>query len=92
MSNLQDHGPRAGDLRCVELSLFVFVSQLDSAQCYFSIPECLKPQHRVTPLLRLPVILLNQVIQVLAGPDERKMIEMAALCSTTLNLADIIAV
>jgi hypothetical protein len=26
---LQDHGPRAGDLRCVELSFFDFVCQLD---------------------------------------------------------------
>ena len=68
---MQDHGPRAGDLRCVELSFFDFVCQLDSAQCYFRIPECLKSQHRITPLLHLPVILLNQVIQVLAGPDER---------------------
>jgi hypothetical protein len=35
------------------------------------IPEYLKPQHRVTLLLHLPVILLNQVVQVLVGTDER---------------------
>src|SRR5262245_34422019 len=40
------------------------------AQCYFRIPERLKPQHRITSLLYLPVILLNHVVQVLAGPDE----------------------
>jgi hypothetical protein len=68
---LQDHAPRAGDLRCVELSFFDFVRQLDSAQCYFRIPEYLKSQHRITPLRRHPVIPLNQVIQVLAGQDER---------------------
>jgi hypothetical protein len=28
---LQDHGPWARDLRCVELSFFDFVCQLDSA-------------------------------------------------------------
>jgi hypothetical protein len=58
-------------LRCVELPFFDFVCQLDSAQCHFRIPKYLEPQHRVTPLLHLPVILLNHVIQVLAGPDER---------------------
>jgi hypothetical protein len=68
---MQDHGSRAGDLRCVELSFFNFVRQLDPAQRYFRIPERLKPQHRITSLRRLPVILLNQVIQVLVGPDER---------------------
>src|SRR5262245_5988401 len=68
---LQDHGPRSGDLRCVELSFFDFVCQLDSAQCYFRIPVSLEPQHRITSLRRLPMILLNHVIQVLAGPDER---------------------
>jgi hypothetical protein len=68
---MQDHGSRTGDLRCVELSFFDFVRQLDSAQCYFRIPERLKPQHRITSLLYLPVILLDHVVQVLAGPDER---------------------
>src|SRR5262249_13794016 len=62
---------RARDTRCVELSFFDFACQLDSAQCYFRIPESLEPQHRITPLLHPPVILLNQVIQVLAGPNER---------------------
>src|SRR5262245_4378399 len=41
---LQDHGPWAGDLRCVELSFFDFVRQLDPAQRYFRIPERLEPQ------------------------------------------------
>src|SRR5262249_25952932 len=68
---LQDHGLWADDLRCVELSFFDFVRQLDPPQRYFRIPECLKPQHRITPLLHVPVILLNQVVQVLVGPDER---------------------
>src|SRR5262245_13716052 len=68
---LQDHGPWAGDLRCVELSFFDFVCQLDSAQRYLRIPERLEPQHQITPLLHLPVILLDHVIQVLVGPDER---------------------
>ena len=58
-------------LRCVELSFFDFVRQLDPAQCYFRIPERLEPQHRITSLLHLPMILLNHVIQVLVGPDER---------------------
>ena len=65
-----NHGPWAGDLRCVELSFFDFVRQLDPAQRYFRIPERLEPQHRITSLLHLPVILLNHVIQVLVGPDE----------------------
>src|SRR5215510_5347481 len=43
----------------------------DDNQSYFRIPECLKPQHRITPLLHLPMILLNHIIQVLVGPDER---------------------
>jgi hypothetical protein len=30
-----------------------------------------KPQGWVTPLRRLPVVLINQFVQVLAGPDER---------------------
>src|SRR5262249_55665377 len=47
---LQDHGSRIGDLRCVELSIFDFIRQLDSAQCYFRVPERLKPQHRITSL------------------------------------------
>jgi hypothetical protein len=64
---LQDPGPRTGDLRCVELSCFDFVRQLDPTQCYFHIPECFEPQHRVTLLRRLPVILLNHVIQVHVG-------------------------
>jgi|GEM_PF-3763335 len=68
---LQDHGSWTGDLRYVELPFFDFVRQLDSTQCYFRIPEYLEPKHRITPLLHVPVILLNQVIQVLAGPDER---------------------
>jgi hypothetical protein len=68
---LWNHGPRPGDTRCVELSFFDFVCQLDSAQCYFRIPEYLEPQHRIIPLLHPPVVLLNHVIQVLAGPDER---------------------
>jgi hypothetical protein len=50
---------------------FDFVRQLDSTQCYFLIPEYLEPKHRITPLRRLPAPLLNHVIQVLAGPDER---------------------
>jgi hypothetical protein len=33
--------------------------------------ERLEPQHRITSLRRLPMILLNHVIQVLVGPDER---------------------
>jgi hypothetical protein len=68
---MQDHGPWAGDLRCVEQSFFDFVRQLDSDQCYFRIPERLEPQHRITSLRRLPMILLNHIIQVLVGPDER---------------------
>src|SRR5262245_26478081 len=68
---LQDHGSRASDLRCVELSFFDFVRQLDSTQCYFRIPEHLEPQRRVTSLRRHSVILLNHVIQALVGPDER---------------------
>jgi hypothetical protein len=68
---MQDHGPQAGDFRCVELSFFDFVRQLDSTQRYLRIPECFKPQHRVIPLLHLSAILLNQVVQVLVGPDER---------------------
>jgi hypothetical protein len=48
---LQDHGSWTDDLRCVELPFFDFVCQLDSAQCYFRIPECLNPQHRITSLL-----------------------------------------
>src|SRR5262245_19006425 len=55
--------PPGWRLRCVELSFFDFACQLDSAQCYFRIPECLKSQHRITPLRRLPVLLLNHVIQ-----------------------------
>src|SRR6185436_6928281 len=68
---MQDHGPWTGDLRCVELSFFDFVCQLNSAQCYFRIPKYLEPKHRITSLLHLPVILLNHVIQVPVGPDER---------------------
>ena len=68
---LQDHDPWADDLRCVELTFFDFVRQLDPAQRYFCIPERLVPQHRITSLRRLPMILLNHVIQVLVGPDER---------------------
>jgi hypothetical protein len=68
---MEDHGPWAGDLRCIELSFYDFVRQLDFAQRYLRIPERLNPQHRITSLRRLPVILLNQVIQVLVGPDER---------------------
>ena len=68
---LQDHGHRASDLRCVELSFFDFVCQLDSTQRYFRIPKYLESKHWITSLLHLPVILLNQVIQVLVGPDER---------------------
>jgi len=55
----------------VQLSFFDFVCQFDSDQCYFRIPERLEPKHRITPLRRLPAILLNHVIQVLVGPDER---------------------
>jgi hypothetical protein len=58
-------------MSCVELSFYDFVCQLDSTQRYLRIPECLKPRHRVTPLLHLPVILLNQAVQALIGPDER---------------------
>src|SRR5262245_27016743 len=63
--------PRLVPQPVVELSFFDFACQLDSAQCYFRIPECLEPQHRITSLRRHPVILLNHVIQVLVGPDER---------------------
>src|SRR5262247_3541872 len=59
------------ELRCVELPFFDFVCQLNSAQRYLRIPECLKSQHRITSLLHLPVILFNYVIQVLVGSDER---------------------
>jgi hypothetical protein len=41
------------------------------------IPERLEPQHRITSLRRLPVILLNQVIQALVGPDERLSVQYA---------------
>ena len=41
-----------------------------------------KPQHRITSLLHHTVIMLNHVIQVLAGPEhglnDQEMIEMAA--------------
>ena len=67
---LWNHGLWVGDIRCVELSFFDFVCQLDSAQCYFRIPESLESQHRIISLLHPPMILLNHVIQVLAGPDE----------------------
>ena len=46
---------------------YAFVCQLDYAQCYFRIPERFEPKHRITSLRRLPVILLNHVIQVLVG-------------------------
>jgi hypothetical protein len=62
-------GPVISDVS--KLPFFDFVRQLDSTQCYFRIPEYLEPKHRITPLRRLPVIMLNRVIQVLAGPDER---------------------
>jgi hypothetical protein len=62
------HAPFFGK---VELSFFDFVCQLDSTQRYLRILEYFKPQHRVIPLLHLPVILLNQVVQVLVGPNER---------------------
>ena len=42
---------------------YAFVCQLDYAQCYFRIPERFEPKHRITSLRRLPVILLNHVIQ-----------------------------
>jgi hypothetical protein len=51
--------------------LILFASSIPlNVTCAF--PNALNPsQHRVTPLLHLPVILLNQVVQVLVGPDER---------------------
>jgi hypothetical protein len=58
-------------IRCIELPLFNFVCQLNSAQRYLRIPKCLKPQHRITSLLHLPVTLFNYVIQVLVDTDER---------------------
>jgi hypothetical protein len=36
---LQDHGPRAGDLRCVELSFFDFVCQLAFAKLRTSVKK-----------------------------------------------------
>jgi hypothetical protein len=48
---LQDHGPRADDLRRVELSFFDFICQLDSTQCYFRIPERLEPQGRDSEMM-----------------------------------------
>ena len=40
--------PWAGDLRCVELSFFDFVRQLDSAQCYFRIPDALRSSDNIS--------------------------------------------
>ena len=63
------NGPWAGDLRRAELPFFDFVRQPDPAQSYFRIPERLEPRRRITSLLHDSMILLNQVIQALVGPD-----------------------
>src|SRR5436853_1908161 len=42
---------------------------LDAADCDCCIPEPLQPKHRIQPLLHTPVILLDQVVQVLACPN-----------------------
>src|SRR5215510_9473223 len=78
------HGHRASDLRCVELSFFDFVCQLDSTQRYFRIPKYLESKHWITPLLHSPMILLNHVIQVLVGPDER----LSGQCAFGLQFGD----
>jgi hypothetical protein len=56
---------------CRIMALGLVISDVSNCPFLILLANCLKSQHRITPLLHLPVILLNQVIQVLAGPDER---------------------
>ena len=52
--------------RGIELSLPDLVYQLDVADCDCRIVELLESEHWIDPLLHSPVILFDQVVEVLA--------------------------
>src|SRR5215831_2551241 len=57
------------ELARLELALLDLLRQLDSANGDCRVVESLEPQHRPNPLFHSPVILFDQVVQVLARSD-----------------------
>jgi len=56
-----------------------FLRQLNAADGNGRRLESLEPEHRPDPLLDPAVVLLNQVIQILAGPDAHALRQRANL-------------
>jgi hypothetical protein len=61
------HGRSATtELAGLELALLDLFRQLDSANGYRRVVESFEPEHRPNPLFDSPVVLFNEVVQVLA--------------------------
>src|SRR5579864_4785663 len=54
------------ELAGLELALLDLLRQLDSANGDRRVVESLEPEHRPSPLFDSPVVLFNQVVQILA--------------------------
>ena len=59
--------PSDHELACLELPFLDLLRQLDSADRDHRIFESFEPEHRADPVFHAPMILFDQVIQVLAG-------------------------
>jgi len=65
------------ELAGVELALLDLLRQLDSAYGDYRVFESFEPQHRSNSLFDSPMVLFNQVVQVLAGSDSHSLGKIA---------------
>jgi len=65
------------ELPCLELILLDLLRQLDSANGDCRVVESFQSQHRPKPLCHAPVVLFDQVVQVLARSDQHSLGEFA---------------
>src|SRR5262245_59887225 len=62
-------GYRSAELAGLELVLLDLLREFDAGDHPRRIPESFEPGHRPNPLFHSPMVLFNQVVEVLAGTD-----------------------
>src|SRR6266436_4320387 len=67
------------ELAGLELALLDLLRQLDSANSDRCVVESLEPEHRPSPLFDSPMVLFNEVVQVLAGSNSHSLGKIAGL-------------
>ena len=67
------------ELAGLELAFLDLLRQLDSTNDDCRVVESFEPEHRPSPLFDSPVVLFNEVVQVLAGSDSHSFGKFARL-------------